>query len=691
MNAQSPTVSVSEIAREAILHHQAGRLGEAAALYQQILEVAPGRADIRHNLGVLSILAGKPDAALPLFKAALEAASAQEQYWLSYANALLETGQAGQAKDTLKSAMRRGFNSPAMQTLRQKATAALNSPADGQAPSTAETAQLAALFRAGDYAEMERRANALVERYPASGSAWKALGAALMMQKKDALSALQKTVELLPGDAETHNNLSNALKGLRRLDEAAASCRRALEIDPDLAKAHSTLGDILRDLGQFDDAVASYRRALAIKPDHAEAHNSMGNAMRNLEKTDAAEASYRQALAFKPDFAEAHNNLGIVLKGQGKLYEAVACFERALSIEPELVSAHINMSQILFDTGSFDGAQRHRDLAYGRQCLFVNPPLPSAVRTVLVLLDAVTGNVPSKYLFPVRDNNRIEWIIEYATEEQYQNLPPHDVVFNAIGEPDVTGAVEPLARFMQTCDRPLLNSPIAVARTARHMMPELFGGVEGILIPAMWRIEQKGNWSENPDFQFPVLVRPLASHGGQGMNLVENRTALVNMAQDGAGEVYLSNYHDYRSADGYFRKYRIIFVDRRPYPYHLAISEQWMVHYQTANMRLPRKLEEERRFLECPAGVLGATGMAAIEAIGKRLDLDYAGVDFSVMPDGRLLIFEANATMLAHPEQDDLLAFKNPYIQKIYDAFDDLLARKSGKGRAGQAMDRAAT
>ena len=40
------------------------------------------------------------------------------------------------------------------------------------------------------------------------------------------------------------------------------------------------------------------------------------------------------------------------------------------------------------------------------------------------------------------------------------------------------------------------------------------------------------------------------------------------------------------------------------------------------------------------------------------------------MPDGRALVFEANATMLIHPESDTgRLAFKNPFVQTIIDAF----------------------
>lgn len=69
--------------------------------------------------------------------------------------------------------------------------------------------------------------------------------------------------------------------------------------------------------------------------------------------------------------------------------------------------------------------------------------------------------------------------------------------------------------------------------------------------------------------------------------------------------------------------------------------------------------------------------MAAITAIGKRLDLDYAGVDFTVLSDGRVLVFEANATMLVHAEDTSgALAHKNPHFQRILGAFDAMLIRR---------------
>jgi glutathione synthase/RimK-type ligase-like ATP-grasp enzyme len=90
----------------------------------------------------------------------------------------------------------------------------------------------------------------------------------------------------------------------------------------------------------------------------------------------------------------------------------------------------------------------------------------------------------------------------------------------------------------------------------------------------------------------------------------------------------------------------------------------------------PWKIEEEQRFLDDPRQTLGDSAWAAIEAIGSRMDLDYAGVDFTLLPDGRVLLFEANPVMLVHPEEaDGVLAFKNVAVSRILDAFEALLAR----------------
>ena len=233
--------------------------------------------------------------------------------------------------------------------------------------------QALTLFNARRYPEMENLARLLVEAHPDSGSAWKMLGASLQLQGKAALTALQKSTELLPDDAVAHNNLCVALCDLGRPDEALASCNQALQLKPDFAEAHYNLGNILLDLAQTNDAVASYRRALQIKPRYADAHCNLGNALRDLGQLDASMKSCLQALEIQPDHPEAHNNLGLALTDLGRPTDAVVSYLRALHINLDQAKVHNNLGVALQSLGQPDSA-----VASYRRALQIKPDYAEA-------------------------------------------------------------------------------------------------------------------------------------------------------------------------------------------------------------------------------------------------------------------------------------------------------------------------
>ncbi len=229
-------------------------------------------------------------------------------------------------------------------------------PAQNTAPTSAKLNQLAGLFNAGQYAELEQQAYLLVERHPESGIIWKVLGAALQLQGKNALSSLQKAATLLPEDAEAHYNLGVTLKNLGQLDDAVASYRRTLVIKPDSAEAHSNLGVALQELGRLEDAAASYRLALEIKPDFADAHYNLGVVLQSLGQLDDAVASCRRALEINPEFAQAHYNLGNALQKLGQLEDAVVSYRRELEINPEYADVHNNLGNALSNLNRLEEA-----------------------------------------------------------------------------------------------------------------------------------------------------------------------------------------------------------------------------------------------------------------------------------------------------------------------------------------------
>lgn len=351
------SLSIEQALHKAVTHHQAGQLHEAERLYRAILQYQPDNANANHNLGVLAGQAGEHTASLQHFRNALLADPAEGHYVLSYAQALFSAGQAKTALKVLKTAIQRGFDSPASQALRKTIEdAVLNGTALEMGPSPGEIAQLEALSNAGRHVELENLCRLLIDQYPGSGIAWKLLGISFQAQGKDGLRAMRMASELLPEDNEAHLYLGNALMDLGQFDSAAASYQRALEISPDFAEAHFNFGNALTKLGNLDGAVAAYRRATEIVQDDAEMHNNLGNALHSQGSLGAAATSFAHALEIKPDYAEAHNNLGNAQQDLGDFAAAETSYRRALEIKPDYAEAHYNLGNVLKDQGALDTA-----------------------------------------------------------------------------------------------------------------------------------------------------------------------------------------------------------------------------------------------------------------------------------------------------------------------------------------------
>lgn len=436
------------------------------------------------------------------------------------------------------------------------------------------------------------------------------------------------------------------------------------------------------------DTIEHLSHALDAAPLDAALHARMLEAMRAAHD-EAGFAAHRLALAAFDALGPAPPsklalvlyNVATVYSMKGRREDAIRWYRHALAVHPDLAIAHQNLAAVLEAAGHAADASMHRERAYRLQRVFVEPARGARPRRLLILgVGKGIGNVPIDAMLSFATTTRIKYAIDYADDAEDAQLPPYDLVFNAIGDPDVA---EPLAgritRFTRRCGRPVLNPPETIAHTHRHRLAARLAAVRDTIVPRCIRVDTRPASAGQLEQQivqagltFPLLMRPLATHGGDGLTRHASLDTLWPALVGLDARCYLSAYHDFRSADGYFRKYRMIYVDREPYPYHLAISPHWIVHYFSAEMTgAPWKLDEERRFLADPQAALGARAMDAIVAIGRALDLDYGGVDFTLTPDGRVLVFEANATMLAHREaQTGPLAHKNPFVGRIADAFE---------------------
>jgi len=103
-------LTIEQALQQGVAAHKEGKLQDAERLYRAILQSQPAHPDANHNLGLLAVSVNKADAALPLFKTALEANPKIEQFWLSYLDALIKEKQFDDAKQVLEQAKKKGFD-----------------------------------------------------------------------------------------------------------------------------------------------------------------------------------------------------------------------------------------------------------------------------------------------------------------------------------------------------------------------------------------------------------------------------------------------------------------------------------------------------------------------------------------------------------------------------------------------------
>jgi protein O-GlcNAc transferase len=272
--------------RKGLAHLEAGRIDSAERLFYSVLKSEPDNPEANHALGTLAVRQGKPQSALSFLTAALKADPRQSQHWLSFAEALLLTGEAGDARAVLARAAARGFSTPEIAALRIRID-------------HAELYQHALdHYRAGRLAEAERLYTAVL------------------------------TVD--PGHVDS-------LQMIGRLIAAGVKA----------ADAHSNLGALLFDLGKPNEAIVHLTEALRQNPDHAEAHNNLGNALLETSKLDEAVRHYQEALRLKPDFVGAWSNIANALKTQGRIPEAIENYKTAIRLQPDFINAHNNLIMML--------------------------------------------------------------------------------------------------------------------------------------------------------------------------------------------------------------------------------------------------------------------------------------------------------------------------------------------------------
>jgi hypothetical protein len=473
----------------------------------------------------------------------------------------------------------------------------------------------------------------------------------------------------------------------RELALRLAALDARIAATPDATHLQFIRACLLEAIGRRDEARLAYLEIAQRVPTHFGAINNLGTLLYGRGLRRAARRAYEIVVARHPRDVVGHANLAQLLVEMGELRKAYRAYEAVLAIDPENATAHHGLASVFERLGDPEAAQKHRSIGFrNRPVTFVPYRGDRKPVRLLALGTAEEGNVAMQMF---RDDMLFEMHALVAeTFDVTSELPPHDVVFNTIGDVErCAAALDAADAILARTNAPVINPPSVVRDTGRVANAARFALVPGVLTATTVAFAREHILA--PDaaqklaahgFSWPLLLRSPGYHTGQHFIKVDGPDDLTTAVRDLPGEELLAiAYLDTRSADGLTRKYRVMIVDGVLYPVHVAISKNWKVHYFTADMSEDASHRtEDDAFLRDMAGVLGPRVMAALDAIREQLGLDYGGIDFSIDASGNVVIFEANATMIALlPEGDTRWAYRRAPITRLHRAIRDMLVARA--------------
>jgi len=313
----------------ALAHHRAGRLAEAAALYAQILRADPEQPDALHLLGVVCQQTGKLDQAERLIETAIGLRSGNPAFhnnlgvtrqaqrkWATAAEAFaaaarLDPAGADAVLNLANLAIRLG--PPHLTTARRALTRFLTID-----PALAPAIRLLAVISQalGEADAALTRFRHAVAGDPRDGETWADLGKVLLSGNHWVVgsTALRRALGLNPANAEAAQLLGYVATARFELDRAERLLTWSIRANPDFATPYSTLGELWATCGDHERAVAFSRAAVERDPINPQLRFRLGA---HLLEAGAVEEGWREYdwMYRKPDSVE---RLGVPPRWQGE-------------------------------------------------------------------------------------------------------------------------------------------------------------------------------------------------------------------------------------------------------------------------------------------------------------------------------------------------------------------------------------
>ncbi len=357
---------------------------------------------------------------------------------------------------------------------------------------------------------------------------------------------------------------------------------------------------------------------------------------------------------------------------------------------PDDANALMDLSTALQLHGLRDVGLSTLSLALQCSRVYELPALRSPALRLLAIMAPgdLMANAPLPFLFEASDI-ALTMLYLLPGEPLPTHLPEHDLAFIAISDSSQNhGLLQALAQAVPSWPKPVLVRPEGILRTSRECAYALLKDAPGVYVAPTAQttraalaafVSGHGNLQDLlPDGAFPLIIRPLDSHAGHGLEKVDDVAALARyLTASAEADFFIASFIDYSGPDGLYRKYRVVLVDGVPFAGHMGVSSHWMIHYLNAGMvESAEKRAEEASFMNDFEQSFAQRQRIGLRSVHERFGLEYLVIDCAETPDGALFVFEVDPGAIVHSmDPPDLFPYKVPAMQKVFQAFQALLKR----------------
>lgn len=477
------------------------------------------------------------------------------------------------------------------------------------------------------------------------------------------------------------------LQGLQHVEAndlpaAEAMFTRSLELLPDRVSTLNNLAAVQIKLGKFNEAEAFARKAIALEQTSPEAWSNLALALTATERHEEALNACDRALTANPSDSKTWLAKIVTLRALKKYREALVACDHAWKVDSTNYEILYNQSLILKElnrpTEAQQVYQQGFEMRVAASPVFIGDRCATQKAEALIVnrrpaahdeiwpfdwMGRYCGNFPSQFAAHLNDDFHFNYLFvrDALLPSNRAKIPKPNFIINNYTDAELLPSdtnLRPLTEFMESFGVPIVNHPAKAIQSGRDASAKRLADIPDVLVPKTLRFSSVGKPRHvlvreiEDQFEYPLITRTLASQEGIGMRKVDSHDALIELLLAGCpDQFYVTQFVDTRGSNEHYRKIRGAIVGDEIILVRVDFSNHWMVHGRKKPERWafyranPRCLDDEKQICKDPQATLGTAAMQALRTIRERTPLDVFGIDFDVDAAGRLVFYEANATM----------------------------------------------